>query len=127
MRSSRAIAIAIGTENASPAAPAVTRMRTISSEAYVEELIASEEKTASAFVLGSRSVMSASFASGRPMRTAFARAHARPTGVSGTEADAFAVSVAGPVQRKYALWGRSMRTRRSPSFLPWSGRRPPMG
>ncbi len=100
MRRSRAIAIEIGTENTSPAAPAVMRTRTISSDAYVDELIASDEKTARALVLGSRSVMSASFASGFPIMTALAFAQARPTRVSGTDAAGFAVSVPGPVQRK---------------------------
>ena len=44
----------------------------------------------------------------------------------GAVAAAFAVSIPGPVYRKYGECGRSTRTRRSATLRPWSGRRPPI-
>src|SRR5512142_333637 len=96
MRSSAAIEIAIGIELAIPAAPAATRMNRISSDAYVDELIASELKIASAFVFGTRSVMSASVESGGPMRIRLTAATARPPPVVGALAAGFATSWSGP-------------------------------
>jgi hypothetical protein len=52
---------------------------------------------ASAFVLESRSPISSSLASGRPIATALVRAQARPRAVFGTFAARFAVSWPGPV------------------------------
>src|SRR3954451_20066357 len=88
--------------------------------------MASELKMASAFFLDSRSPISSSFASGRPMRTPLSRTLARPTEVVGALAAAFAVSWFGPEYRKYAVWGRSTRIRLSPGFRPEMGRRPPI-
>ena len=97
MTSRPAIARAIGTDQTTAAPPARTRIRRISSEAYADELIASELKTASAFGLESRSPISSSLARGRPMATAFTLAQARPTGVFGALAARLAVSWPGPV------------------------------
>src|SRR4051794_16922267 len=88
--------------------------------------MASELKMASAFFLDSRSPISSSFASGRPMRTPLSRTLARPTEVVGALAAAFAVSWFGPEYRKYAVCGRSTRIRLSPGFRPEMGRRPPI-
>lgn len=66
----------------------------------MEELIASELKIASAFFFGSRSVISSSLASGRPITTDFRRANRRPSRVAGALAAALAVSCPGPAYRK---------------------------
>src|SRR5262245_47078139 len=88
--------------------------------------MASELKIARAFLFESRSPISSSDARGLPRTKAFRAAQALPAGVVGREADSRAVIPPWPLQRKYAAWGRSTTTRRSPSLRPWSGRRPPI-
>ncbi len=97
MTSRTAIARATSTDQTTAAPPARTRIRRISSEAYADELMASELKTASAFVLESRSSISSSLARGRPIATALTRAQARRMPVVGTFAARLAVSWPGPV------------------------------
>ena len=63
------IANAIGMEKLMAAAPARTRMSSTSSVAYATDDIASEEKTASATVLRSRSCRACASGMGRPTRT----------------------------------------------------------
>ena len=120
------MAIETWIETSSAPAPAITRTRRISSVAYADDEIASELKIASAFFFDRRSSISSSFESGRPNTTARMRASALPRPVRGTDAASRATSWLGPVYRKNGACGRSTRTRRSPAFRPWSGRRPPI-
>src|SRR5258705_3098714 len=94
--------------------------------------MASELKIARAFFFDSHWPISSSESSVRPMKKLLIRAGRRPAAVAGALAASLAMSWPGPVQRKYAAWGRSMRTRRSPSLRPDRGRwlpirRPPSG
>jgi hypothetical protein len=91
------MAMLISIPKARAAAPPRMRTRRISSVAYADELIASELKMASAFVLLSRSPSSASLASGRPKKKPLTAANARPVGLVGALAASLAVSWPGPV------------------------------
>ena len=90
----------ISRPHASAAAPPRIRTRRISSVAYAEDEIASDEKIARAFFLASRSPSSSSLASGRPKKNARMFAMARPVAVVGALAASLAVSWPLPVYRK---------------------------
>jgi len=86
------MAMATSSDQATAAPPARTRIRRISSDAYADELMASELKTASAFVFDRRSSISSSLARGRPIATALTCAQTRPIVVLGSVAAGLAVS-----------------------------------
>ena len=117
--SSRPMAPATGIVKLSAPAPASTRMRRISSVAYAEEDKASEEKTASAFVLESRSWIRSAVASGLPKRMRRASAKTLPAGLRGTNASSRATSVSEDASRNVSWNGRWILTNRSPGRWPW--------
>src|SRR5581483_12065040 len=121
--SSTPMAMATGMVRDRAPAPASTRMRKISSVAYAEDDNASDEKTASAFVLERRSWASWALASGRPTRNQRSLAHSLLSAPRGAKTLSRATSVSDDASRNVSWNGRWMRTYRSPGLWPWRSSR----